>query len=80
MPSFWDEVAGGTVAGVVGMSLVYPLDTVKSRWVNVVVVPHTNVQRDRQKHAGQTTAASGARTTSLTAAVVLTAVAPAAVS
>ncbi|CAM9460092.1 unnamed protein product [Pylaiella littoralis] len=31
MPSFWQELLGGTVGGVVGMTVVYPLDTVKSR-------------------------------------------------
>ncbi|CAM9387058.1 unnamed protein product [Ascophyllum nodosum] len=31
MPSFCEELAGGTVGGVLGMALVYPLDTIKSR-------------------------------------------------
>lgn len=31
MPIFWKELAGGTVGGVIGISVVYPLDTVKSR-------------------------------------------------
>ncbi|CAN0399550.1 unnamed protein product [Ectocarpus sp. 12 AP-2014] len=31
MPSFWQELAGGTVGGVIGMTVVYPLDTIKSR-------------------------------------------------
>ena len=34
MPCFRDELAGGTVGGVIGMSLVYPLDTVKLRYDN----------------------------------------------
>lgn len=32
MPCFTDELAGGTVGGVIGMSIVYPLDTVKLRY------------------------------------------------
>ncbi|CAM9462708.1 unnamed protein product [Scytosiphon promiscuus] len=31
MPSFCEELMGGTVGGVIGMSVVYPLDTAKSR-------------------------------------------------
>lgn len=32
-PSFWQDLAGGTVGGVIGMTVVYPLDTVKCRQV-----------------------------------------------
>ncbi|CAM9458427.1 unnamed protein product, partial [Ectocarpus fasciculatus] len=31
MPTFWQDLAGGTVGGVIGVTAVYPLDTVKSR-------------------------------------------------
>ncbi|CAM9876139.1 unnamed protein product [Scytosiphon promiscuus] len=31
MPAFWHDLLGGTVGGVVGMTVVYPLDTVKCR-------------------------------------------------
>lgn len=31
MPSLCEELLGGTVGGVIGMSVVYPLDTAKSR-------------------------------------------------
>ena len=45
--SFLDELIGGTVAGVVGLSLVYPLDTMKTR---LQINPHyggmINVYRD----------------------------------
>lgn len=29
--SFWQDLAGGSIGGVVGLSVVYPLDTVKCR-------------------------------------------------
>ena len=32
MASFGEEFAGGTVGGVLGISVVYPLDTVKLRY------------------------------------------------
>ncbi|CAM9366183.1 unnamed protein product [Ascophyllum nodosum] len=31
MPTFWQELVGGTVGGAIGITAVYPLDTVKSR-------------------------------------------------
>lgn len=37
MASFWDELAGGTVGGVIGMSVVYPLDTIKSRYAALLL-------------------------------------------
>jgi len=33
MPSFQEELVAGTVGGCLGISVVYPLDTVKSRYV-----------------------------------------------
>lgn len=35
-PSFLQDLAGGTVGGVIGMTVVYPLDTAKSRRVLLV--------------------------------------------
>ena len=31
MPTFWQELVGGTVGGAIGITAVYPLDTIKSR-------------------------------------------------